>query len=56
MMSEALKIYTLPSAEADYEEPGQHEPMELMESGGEFHSRNSAHWAYQKQPSFQRSS
>ena len=47
-----LEEYVLDSADASYEEPGEHVSMLFMDTGGEFYDGNYSHWADQKQPSF----
>ena len=54
MLAEALKEYTLESAEAAYVYPGEHEPMVFMASWGLFYDGNDFNWGDQKQPLFTR--
>ena len=42
----------LASAEAAYEDPGEHAPMVFMASGVVFHDGNTYHWWDQKHPPF----
>ena len=53
MSAEALEEYVLASAEAAYQDPGQHVPMVFMASEGEsLKTGNTSHWLDQKHPSF----
>ena len=44
MVAEALKEYSLASAEAACEDPMEQAPMVFMASGVEFHDGNTSHW------------
>ena len=47
-----MEEYASASAEAAYEDLGEHAPMEYMVSGEGFHDGNDSHWWNQKHPSF----
>ena len=44
MVEKEMEEYALASAEAAYEDPGEHVPMVFLASGGGFHYGNDSHW------------